>query len=65
MPKIYQVFVGCPFAKEIRRNYDRLKRELEAETPLSIVLADTVGVSRVDVEVRRAAKMAEEEANER
>lgn len=48
MPKIYQVFIGCPFAKEIRRNYDRLKRELEAETPLSLVLADTVALSSSD-----------------
>lgn len=48
MPKIYQVFVGCPFAKEIRGNFDRLKKELEAETPISVVLADTVGVSSSD-----------------
>lgn len=48
MAKIYQVFVGCPFAKEIRRHFDRLKKELEAETPLSVVLADTVGVSSSD-----------------
>lgn len=48
MPKIYQVFVGCPFAKDVRKNYDKLKKELEAETPLSIVLADTVGVSSSD-----------------
>lgn len=46
--KIYQVFVGCPFAKDIRRNYDRLKKEIEAETPLSVILADTVGVSSSD-----------------
>ena len=45
MLKPYQVFVGCPFAKEIRSSYDRLKREVEAETPLSLVLADTVGIS--------------------
>jgi hypothetical protein len=46
--KIYQVFVGCPFAHEIRRNYDKLKKDIEAETPLSIVLADTVGVTSSD-----------------
>ena len=45
MLKPYQIFVGCPFAKEIRSSYDRLKREVEAETPLSLVLADTVGIS--------------------
>jgi hypothetical protein len=48
VPKIYQVFVGCPFGKEIRRNYDRLKKDLEAETPVSVVLADTVGISSSD-----------------
>ena len=45
MFKPYQVFVGCPFAREIRSSYDRLKKEIEAETPLSVVLADTVGIS--------------------
>jgi hypothetical protein len=45
MLKPYQIFIGCPFAKEIRSSYDRLKREIEAETPLSLVLADTVGIS--------------------
>ena len=48
MPKIYQVFIGCPFAKEIRKSYDKLKKELEADTPLSIVLADTIGVNSSD-----------------
>lgn len=45
MTKPFQVFIGCPFAREIRSTYDRLKREIEAETPLSLVLADTVGIS--------------------
>ncbi len=48
MPKIYQVFIGCPFKKTIRANYDRLKRELEAETPLHIVLADTGTITSAD-----------------
>jgi hypothetical protein len=48
VPKIFQVFIGCPFGKEIRKSYDKLKKELEADTPLSIVLADTVGVSSSD-----------------
>jgi hypothetical protein len=48
VPKIYQVFIGCPFVREVRKNYDRLKKELESDTPLSIVLADTVGVSSSD-----------------
>ena len=45
MIKPYQVFIGCPFAKEVRSSYDRLKREIEAETPLSLVPVDTVGIS--------------------
>ena len=45
MPKPYQVFIGCPFAREVRASYDRLKEEIESETPLSLVLADTVGIS--------------------
>ena len=45
MLKPYQIFIGCPFAKEVRSSYDRLKLEIEAETPLSLILADTVGIS--------------------
>jgi hypothetical protein len=41
MAKSYQVFVGCPFLPAIRKNYDKLKADLEKETPLHIVLADT------------------------
>jgi len=48
VPKIFQVFIGCPFAKEIRKSYDKLKKELEADTPLSVVLADTVAASSSD-----------------
>jgi len=48
VPKIYQVFIGCPFAKEVRKSYDKLKKDLEASTPLSIVLADTIGVTSSD-----------------
>ena len=48
MAKIYQIFVGCPFANEVRKPFDRLKQELEAATPLSVVLADTVGVTSSD-----------------
>lgn len=44
----YQVFIGCPFSKDIRGSYDKLKKEIEATTPLSLVLADTVGVSSSD-----------------
>jgi len=45
MAKIHQVFVGCPFQKDIRSNYDRLKQELEGQTPLAIVLADTGAIT--------------------
>jgi hypothetical protein len=48
MIKLHQVFVGCPFTKGIRRSYDRLKTELEKETPLHIVLADTAAISSTD-----------------
>jgi hypothetical protein len=42
--KLQQVFIGCPFKKNIRGNYDRLKKDLEAETPMHLILADTVEV---------------------
>lgn len=48
MAKTHQVFIGCPFRKAIRKNYDRLKSELEGETPLHVVLADTAAVSSTD-----------------
>lgn len=44
----HQVFIGCPFSKDIRNNYDKLKKQVESTTPLSLVLADTVGVSSSD-----------------
>lgn len=43
-----QIFIGCPFSKDIRNNYDKLKKHIESITPLSLVLADTVGVSSSD-----------------
>ncbi len=48
MPKLHQVFIGCPFATAIRRPCDKLKKQLEESTPLSVVVADTVGVSSSD-----------------
>ena len=48
MPKLHQIFIGCPFAHGVRKPFDKLKRDLEAETPLHVVLADTVGVSSSD-----------------
>jgi hypothetical protein len=43
-----QLFVGCPFQSRLRKNYDRLKAELEAETPLRVVLADTASITSTD-----------------
>lgn len=48
MAKLQQVFIGCPFQKNIRKNYDRLKKELETETPLHVVLADTGAITSSD-----------------
>ena len=48
MAKGYQVFVGCPFLPAIRRNYDKLKNDLEKETPLRIILADTMTITSTD-----------------
>jgi hypothetical protein len=45
MPQPHLVFLGVPFRPPTRRHYDRLKRELEAETPLHLVLADTTAIS--------------------
>ena len=48
MARPEQLFVGCPFQSRVRKNYDRLKAELEAETPLRVVLADTASVTSTD-----------------
>ena len=48
MARPEQVFIGCPFQSRLRRNYDRLKAELEAETPLRVVLADTASITSGD-----------------
>ena len=32
MGKIHQIFIGCPYARSIRRHYDKSKLELEKET---------------------------------
>ena len=62
MSKIHQVFIGCPFAKAIRKNYDRLKRELESETPLHIVLADTAAISSTDYLLEHITSLIRESA---
>ena len=48
MLKVEQLFVGCPFTSNLRKNYDKLKSDLEAETPLRIVLADTTSITSSD-----------------
>ncbi|MEQ8639728.1 MAG: hypothetical protein RIE31_03835 [Alphaproteobacteria bacterium] len=48
MVKVYQIFVGCPFLNTIRKNFDKLRYDIEKETPLHIVLADTMGISSTD-----------------
>jgi len=56
-PKLYQVFVGCPFRRAIRKHYDRLKDELEKETPLHVVLADTGAISSTDYLLEHITKL--------
>ena len=48
MAKSYQIFVGCPFLLAIRKNYDKLKSDLEKETPLHVVLADITAITSTD-----------------
>ncbi len=48
MAKVQQVFIGCPFLSTIRKSYDKLKKDLEKETPLHLVLADTTALSSTD-----------------
>ena len=62
MAKHYQVFVGCPFLNAIRRNYDKLKADLEADTPLHLVLADTTAVSSTDYLLEHISTLIRESA---
>ena len=48
MARPEQLFIGYPFQSRLRRNYDRLKAELEAETPLRVVLADSASLTSSD-----------------
>lgn len=48
MTQPQQVFLGCPYRPAFRRTYQRLKRELEAESPLQLVLADTAAITSRD-----------------
>jgi hypothetical protein len=62
MTKPYQVFVGCPFLQGIRKNYDKLKKEVEEETPLHVVLADTAAVSSTDYLLEHISTLIRESA---
>src|SRR6266540_3862394 len=62
MAKSYQVFVGCPFLTAIRRNYDKLKSDLESETPLHLVLADTTAISSTDYLLEHITTLIRESA---
>jgi hypothetical protein len=62
MPKNHQVFIGCPFLKAVRKNYDQLKTDLEAETPLHIVLADTTAITSTDYLLEHITTLIRESA---
>lgn len=62
MPKVQQVFIGCPFRKNLRANYDRLKKEIEAETPLSLVLADTGQVTSTNYLLQHITQLISDSA---
>jgi hypothetical protein len=60
--KLHQVFVGCPFRKNIRQNYDRLKKDLEAETPLAVILADTGEMTSTNYLLQHISKLIADSA---
>ena len=62
MAKAYQVFVGCPFLTAIRKNYDKLKSELERETPLHVLLADTTSITSTDYLLEHITTLIRESA---
>ena len=62
LPKRYQVFIGCPFLTAIRRNYDKLKAELEQTTPLRIVLADIAAITSTDYLLEHITNLIRESA---
>ena len=62
MAKPQQIFVSCPFGNGIRKNYDRLKRDVEKSTPLHIVLADTTAVSSTDYLLEHITTLIRESA---
>ena len=62
MAKAHQIFIGCPFLPAIRKNYDKLKAELEETTPLHVVLADTTAVSSTDYLLEHITNLIRESA---
>ncbi len=62
MAKVHQVFVGCPFLNAIRKNYDKLKEDLEKDTPLHIVLADTAAITSTDYLLEHITNLIRESA---
>jgi hypothetical protein len=62
MQKIYQVFIGCPFMRAIRKNYDKLKTDLENEVPLHFILADTTAISSTDYLLEHITTLIRESA---
>jgi hypothetical protein len=62
MQKLHQVFIGCPFLRAIRKNYDALKKELEDETPLHLILADTVALTSTDYLLEHITTLIRESA---
>src|SRR6267378_4616862 len=62
MPRIQQVFIGCPFLTAIRENYDQLKSDLEKESPLHVVLADTTAISSTDYLLEHITSLIRESA---
>jgi hypothetical protein len=60
--KPYQVFVGCPFRTPIRKNYDQLKVDIEKDTPLHLVLADTTAISSTDYLLEHITRLISDSA---
>ena len=57
-----QIFLGCPFQQAIRKNYDKLKREIEREPPLHVVLADTTAITSTDYLLEHITNLIRESA---
>jgi hypothetical protein len=62
MVKAQQVFIGCPFLSSIRKSYDALKVDIERDTPLHIVLADTTAITSTDYLLEHITNLIRESA---